>query len=370
MDLSIACCRPCFANSSKLRFVDLSGNRLSGTIPQWVGNLSGSIASLQVHNNFLTGEVPTQVDGLQNNFGASVQLRPQGCAAGRYRNQANQGATSLGECTPCRVGYFCLEGLGAPSACPAGTFRNTTGAQSAADCAACWVGHYCPESSVSPTACPAGTWSNVSGAISYSKCTACPEGHYCPERSSSPLKCPAGSKRPIKGGSVLQDCSDCELGTFVSVEGSSSCEQCPQGMISAPRATSVGSCKFAVLLDPTSLRVSLTPEENSSAPTVSLINTGVRDLNWSMTIPLAASSWLSAPVVKGIIGPGQRALVVLDVSFGPQLVKETTNRSDYTTSVTVLAGQTFSISVSLRTASGAVDASRSVVDGARQQQVA
>ncbi len=73
------------------------------------------------------------------------------CKSGTY-------ATSTG-CEPCPKGYYCLGGTN-KTACPAGTYNNTTGATSASSC----------------KTCSAGTYSSSTGQTS---CQSCGYGYYC-----------------------------------------------------------------------------------------------------------------------------------------------------------------------------------------------
>lgn len=62
----------------------------------------------------------------------------------------------------CPVGYYCPMGSSFPSACPPGTFSNSTGNTNLNDCQQCTPGFTCPDAS---TAAPTEP---------------CPSGFYCP----------------------------------------------------------------------------------------------------------------------------------------------------------------------------------------------
>jgi hypothetical protein len=153
---------------------------------------------------------------------------------------------------------MCPQGTPAPIPCPPGTFQNDTGQTECLECIAghycpkyaitgneideyrCWagyicyagsdtpypndptdivaaggyicpIGHYCTAGATIETPCPAGTFEMREGS---SECQQCPEGYYCEEGTSDPIicengYCPKGSSSP----------TDCPLGQYTETQG-------------------------------------------------------------------------------------------------------------------------------------------------------
>lgn len=163
----------------------------------------------------------------------------------------------------CPEGHYCTAGTPAPSACPVGTWSNSTGLGSVDECQACRggyfcdsnamifpggkcdggfycdgnatvpnptdgltgdvcpVGHYCPNGTAVPKPCEEGTFmTNVSAEV----CWVCPAGYYC-RNSIEPEPCPAGYFCPEGTGQGWQPCPK---GTFSSIEGLLNVSQCTQ----------------------------------------------------------------------------------------------------------------------------------------------
>ncbi|XP_071958404.1 uncharacterized protein [Antedon mediterranea] len=116
----------------------------------------------------------------------------------------------------CPVGYYCLQGSGWPSACPNGTFSNTTQNTEELNCEACTPGKYCAGEHLSKPS------------------SDCMEGYYCPggqsERAPSEYICPKGFACP-EGSSTPQLCP---RGTFQSEEEQAECDICPLGKYCDP----------------------------------------------------------------------------------------------------------------------------------------
>ena len=97
------------------------------------------------------------------------------------------------------LGSYCEAGTTAPTKCPPGTFRNTTGARSVLDCLDCRPSYYCETYGLDePTGlcdpgyyCPEGSKVNVSTPFNFR----CIVGHFCPRGSAAPIPCPPGNVR-------------------------------------------------------------------------------------------------------------------------------------------------------------------------------
>ncbi|KAM8927608.1 uncharacterized protein RCH25_007839 [Pelodytes ibericus] len=151
------------------------------------------------------------------------------CSAGFYCTSSvttptpNQGI--LGDLCP--RGHYCLNGSSSPSACPLGSYSNTTGNVGPEACIPCESGHYCPNGTkyAKQYPCPWGTFSEVQGAVSIDACQLCPPGMFCsmpglerPDGDCAPgWFCPAGSISE-KPSTTDQATGMCPKGTF-----------CPQG---------------------------------------------------------------------------------------------------------------------------------------------
>ena len=66
---------------------------------------------------------------------------------------------------PCLVGYYCLSGSFRQDPQP----EDMTGGL-------CPMGHYCPTGTQSPSACPPGTYTNSTGNVDSLDCKQCTEG--------------------------------------------------------------------------------------------------------------------------------------------------------------------------------------------------
>lgn len=131
---------------------------------------------------------------------AGTGLSTPMCPAGTFSATANLASSS--ECTPCTPGSYCATpGLPTPTGlcaagflCSAGAVDalgrlNATGATSP-----CPTGGWCPAGASSRTACPLGTYSNTTGNIAAANCTQCDLGRYCgtPGLSSPTGLCSGG----------------------------------------------------------------------------------------------------------------------------------------------------------------------------------
>ncbi|XP_033122761.1 uncharacterized protein LOC117121631 [Anneissia japonica] len=116
----------------------------------------------------------------------------------------------------CPVGYYCVQGAGWPTACPNGTFSNTTQNTELLNCETCLPGKYC------------------SGEHLYKPSGDCMEGYYCPggqsERAPSNYICPQGFACP-EGSSIPQMCS---RGTYQPEVEQAECDACPAGTYCDP----------------------------------------------------------------------------------------------------------------------------------------
>jgi hypothetical protein len=159
-------------------------------------------------------------------FCVSDTTRPAACPAGTYRDTT--GATQLSECILCPSGHYCPIATTTPLTCLAGTYRTTGGGTQPTDCSQCLSGNYCPEASVFPVKCVAGTYRDATGASLYTQCIPCTAGSFCPIETTTPTACAAGSYRGNIGGANQTDCMACTEGHYCPIT-STSPTTCPEG---------------------------------------------------------------------------------------------------------------------------------------------
>jgi len=176
--------------------------------------------------------------------GSSVALE---CGLGLY--QASEGQSA---CEQCPSGHFCaLAATSVPSACAAGSFKQSTGGSAQADCTTCPKGNYCPVGSSVALECGLGLYQASEGQ---SACDACPKGQYCStSTTATPANCSAGSFRSTVGGAAQAECDDCPkgqycvsgsiaavdcgVGNYQAMMGQSHCSPCPKGQYCALATT-------------------------------------------------------------------------------------------------------------------------------------
>lgn len=156
------------------------------------------------------------------------------CPPGTY--SGDNPISSSGGCTACPAGFYCPIGAIVPVPCPPGTVQPSTNmiyiydclaptagtqatiwANSNSDGDACTAGHYCPlGGSGSPTACPAGTYTDSTTASSVASCLDCPAGYACEEGTGGTVKlklnCGAGYYCPLGSSNAYQ--YPCPAGTY------------------------------------------------------------------------------------------------------------------------------------------------------------
>nr|XP_054760934.1 uncharacterized protein LOC129267226 [Lytechinus pictus] len=174
---------------------------------------------------------------------------PSACPTGTYGNSTLLRRSE--DCTPCPGGYYC-EGAGnlePTDVCDAGFFCAFKAVSSAPvdgfTGGVCPPGGYCPAGTAYPANCPLGTYSNSSGSKSADDCIACDPGYYCagdnnPE-PTGPCEpgyfCTGGSGTSIQhevpeghySGSAAYKAEPCERGSYQTARKSSYCLDCPQG---------------------------------------------------------------------------------------------------------------------------------------------
>lgn len=263
----------------------LSDNSLSGSIPSQLGALIDVDSNFWLHNNSLCDDLPTQVVRL-----SSLVASGWSVSNGNYLGTdcCNVFADSF-TCNPtvspthlptpfCAKGEYYDGASAGCTACPAGTYRNSTDVPS--DCTTCPLGKYRtyssdPSNALTCEECPSGTHlgrpclcrsdpllatGRVSAsdfascetcdsgeyALNETQCATCPSGRYAPTAQEAQcLECPEGSYTGVASGATT--CSSCEAGKY-STRLSVRCSACPAGKSSSARASSCDECeagKFA-----------------------------------------------------------------------------------------------------------------------------
>lgn len=181
-------------------------------------------------------------------LGVGVSEPTGPCGAGYFCNISASVPTQY-EAPP---GYFTIEGAANPSPCLSGTY-NSQYRQS--NCSICPQGYYCDESATIipkecprgrfcvaqsglPERCPAGTFSNDTGLISEAECIRCTPGYFC---GSNGLTSPTGvcdAGYYCSGGSMFSNPSDAAYGLVCPPghycpPGSASGVPCPAGTFRA-----------------------------------------------------------------------------------------------------------------------------------------
>ncbi len=147
------------------------------------------------------------------------------CPIGTFRPTTL--AKTQSDCLPCPAGWACNStGLVAPVVkCGAGYYcgasASSTKPVTSGQNGLCTTGHECPAGVGAPLACPPGTYSDVPGLA---KCKMCPAGFYCAGTTVSPVVCPPGFYCP--NGTRSANENACPIGTFGNVTGFDSLQAC------------------------------------------------------------------------------------------------------------------------------------------------
>jgi len=150
-------------------------------------------------------------DTWRNHDQDATQCEP--CPEGMYRKSTGEGcerctSTDSGKC-------LCLEGE---------WVANGTEMQ----CQLCGVGYVRPENQVECSACPAGTFSNSTGGV---ECQRCPVGKYAAqEGSSSCTDCAAGRTTHDSAANSEMSCK-CSSGHYSNELDGGNCHRCPDEVL-------------------------------------------------------------------------------------------------------------------------------------------
>jgi len=164
----------------------------------------------------------------------------------------------------CPLGYYCDQAQTTDAtlkACPAGTYRDTTGANGIAQCHECTEGYFCPLRSINPTPCEGGKYCPAGSSTQ----TDCPQGYYCHEKFPDKVDCPEafycvaltdiytkcsnhyycalnsfeetacpdgkiGWGNPYNNN-IANGCTECDPGTYSTVDIIGDCPICPAGYV-------------------------------------------------------------------------------------------------------------------------------------------
>ena len=219
----------------------------------------------------------------------------------------------------------------------------------------CRLGTYSGTGYSSCRVCSAGSYSN---ANSSSACSSCTAGHWCKEGSINPIPCPIGKYREIESGTKEEDCMDCRAGTFSAREGTHKCTRCPNGRTSEPGKV----CnKTAAVVLPNELTAELTPDDHAISKSISVINTGVNPLNYTVVM---SSEWARTLEASGVVYPGEKREVPIRIWFPKSLANTDNSRSQtHSTSVNLATGEFNNVTVKLTTKPGRFSSSSSTIKG-------
>lgn len=164
------------------------------------------------------------------------------------------------------MGHFCVAGTVSPTACPAGTFLNTTGGVSRSSCIPCTPSYFCGNTGLStPTGsgyCRAGWY--CSGGASTAMQYECPIGASCGLGSAAPLPCVPGT---FNNRTLQSTCAPCPAGYLCDVPSTVTPKDCPAGYacaqgtgsLAAASRCPVGTFSSSPLLSLTSQCQTCTP---------------------------------------------------------------------------------------------------------------
>lgn len=191
-----------------------------------------------------TSETECPINTVRITIGGYHERSCDQCPAGKFCN-----STGLDTLTgkDCSVGHFCPTGTSEEIACPAGTYRNTTGAASESDCIQCPIYYYCESATVNPEPCTNG-YECPAGSSLPSKCEAgqfcevtstspnvitkidCPQGYYCTQGTTEPVACdePSAILCPTNSKFEGGQSTTCDAGYYLS---GSACKYCDRGYV-------------------------------------------------------------------------------------------------------------------------------------------
>ena len=141
----------------------------------------------------------------------------------------------------CSAGYFCIGGLSAPQACPAGFFLPSPGSVSRTNCTHCKTGKFSTGLGIATAktceSCKSGMYQTGFGG---STCDLCLPGSYAISPGmSSCLLCGSGKVQARTGASR---CLDCVPGKFQPSRGKSLCMICGKGTYTSTMGTATSNC--------------------------------------------------------------------------------------------------------------------------------
>ncbi|XP_021344324.1 signal peptide, CUB and EGF-like domain-containing protein 3, partial [Mizuhopecten yessoensis] len=134
----------------------------------------------------------------------------------------------------CLAGHYCEEGSPTSTACPTGTFSNSTGNTNVSDCKPCTPGYYCDSPGLIEEngMCDGGFYCPEGQTTATPSAYRCPMGDYCPQGSPAPVVCERGSYNYLDGQATCLPCPErfyCDPHDLGNVTGIISPVNCPQG---------------------------------------------------------------------------------------------------------------------------------------------
>ena len=243
----------------------------------------GATTCIDCPDGFISDKASVSCNECRVGKWADNKQRCVDCVKGKYSEQEHQ--ISKQSCINCPTGKW-DNSLGSATVlscknCPSGRFNKNTGESNPDNCLHCQAGKYsefsegstkciaCPDGFISimeSTACnecekgkwadnkqrcvdcQSGKYGEQEHQISKLSCTDCPAGKWDDTLASSTIlsckNCPQGTFNKNTGESNPENCLECRVGEYSEFsEGSTKCNACPDGFISARGSTECNECE-------------------------------------------------------------------------------------------------------------------------------
>ena len=238
---------------------------------------------LQCPDGFISEKLSTDCDECDKGKWADSRQRCVSCERGKYGDELHQITPS--SCKDCDAGKW-SDTIAATTVltcnnCPSGTFNKNTGESNSDNCLICQAGKIanqvegatacidCPNGFISRKKattcdecrvgkwadnkqrcvdCEKGKYGDQEHQVSKLSCIDCPAGKWDDTLASYTIlsckNCPQGTFNKNTGESNPENCVECRVGEYSEfLEGSTKCNACPDGFISARGSTQCIECE-------------------------------------------------------------------------------------------------------------------------------